>query len=92
MICIGHRLERTAGEALKMEYDTIGSVFSTSPLKNAKVINELGRAIARKHGLHYLESDYKKKDGFKRSIEISRELSLYRQNFCGCIHSVRDKV
>jgi predicted adenine nucleotide alpha hydrolase (AANH) superfamily ATPase len=92
MICIGNRLEKTATEALKREYDTIGSVFSTSPLKNAKAINELGHAIARKHGLNYLESDYKKKDGFKRSIEISRELNLYRQNFCGCIHSMHEKL
>jgi predicted adenine nucleotide alpha hydrolase (AANH) superfamily ATPase len=91
MICIGNRLKRTAEEAVKKGYDTIGSVFSTSPLKNAAAINELGLSIARKQGLHYLESDYKKKDGFKRSIEISRELKLYRQNFCGCIHSVQEE-
>lgn len=89
LICIGQRLERTVKEAVKRGYDTIGSVFSTSPHKDAAAINELGRAIAEKHGLAYFESDYKKKDGFKRSVEISKELGIYRQNFCGCVHSVR---
>lgn len=89
LICIGHRLERTAKEASVRGFDTIGSVFSTSPHKNAAAINELGHRIAEKHGLTYHESDYKKKDGFRRSVEISKELGIYRQNFCGCVHSVR---
>jgi predicted adenine nucleotide alpha hydrolase (AANH) superfamily ATPase len=88
-ICIGYRLERTAQKASEDGFDTIGSVFSTSPHKHADEINEMGVCIAEKRGLSYLVSDFKKKDGFKRSVQISRQLGLYRQNYCGCIYSMR---
>ncbi|TKJ39042.1 hypothetical protein CEE37_11500 [candidate division LCP-89 bacterium B3_LCP] len=85
--CIAYRLERTAKKAKLREFDTIGCVFSTSPHKNAELINRIGKEIAQKHSLDFLESNFKKKEGFKRSVEISRQLGIYRQNYCGCIHS-----
>jgi len=90
-ICIGYRLERTAEQAAQTGFDTIGCVFTTSPHKRSTLIHELGEAAARHHGLDYLRVDFKKKDGFKRSVELSHQLGLYRQNYCGCIHSIRDK-
>lgn len=88
-ICIGHRLERTAELAATSGFDTIGCVFTTSPHKKSAVIHALGEAAARKYGIGYLRIDFKKRDGFKRSVELSRELSLYRQNYCGCQYLLR---
>ena len=79
-LCIAFRLEKTAARARKEGFDTIGSVFTTSPHKNADMVNELGGHYAEKYGLSHLNANFKKKDGFKRSIEISRSLELYRQN------------
>ncbi len=87
-ICFQHRLERTAQKAVEADFDTIGSVFTTSPHKDADLINSVGAEIAGRYGLTYMSSNFKKKDGFKRSVEISKELGLYRQNFCGCRFSV----
>ncbi len=88
-ICIRYRLERTALRAREEAFDSIGSVFTTSPHKPAREINTWGEEIAKNHGLNYLVADFKKKDGFKRSVELSRNLGLYRQNYCGCIYSMR---
>lgn len=87
-ICIGYRLDRTARKAVEEGFDTISSVFTTSPHKNAEQINDMGTSIAEKHGLSFFPSNFKKKDGFKRSVQISRELALYRQNYCGCMYSL----
>lgn len=86
-ICIAHRLERTADFARSEGYDTIGSVFTTSPHKRSVMINELGEQAALRQGLSHFHTDLKKKDGFKRSVELSRELKIYRQNYCGCVYS-----
>ena len=88
-ICIGWRLERTAEIASRSGFDTIGCVFTTSPHKRSALIHELGEAAAAKFGLKYLRMDLKKQDGFKRSVDLSRELGLYRQNYCGCQYSIR---
>lgn len=88
-ICIRYRMDRTSRTALEARFDTIGSVFTTSPHKPAAEINAWGLQIAAEYGLKYLVSDFKKKDGFKRSVELSRELGLYRQNYCGCIYSMQ---
>ena len=88
-LCIGYRLERTAQKARGDDFDTIGSVFTTSPHKHADQINDMGVHIADDHGLKFLISDFKKKDGFKRSVQISRQLALYRQDYCGCVYSMK---
>lgn len=89
LLCIGYRLERTARRAGRDGFNTIGSVFTTSPHKNADKINQMGKEITGRYGLNFLISNFKKQDGFKRSVQISRELGLYRQNYCGCIYSMR---
>jgi len=90
-ICYRMRLERTAEKAAKLGFDTFGTVLSISPHKDVKRINDLGSEIARKAGVSFLIADFKKKDGYRRSMEISREEGLYRQNYCGCIHSRRGR-
>ena len=66
------------------------TVMSVSPLKKADVINRIGSRLARKHGLAFLEADFKKKGGFQKSVELSRRHALYRQNYCGCLYSRKD--
>ena len=90
-ICIGWRLERTAEMAARSGFDTIGCVFTTSPHKRSPLIHKLGEAAAAKFGLNYLPIDLKKQNGFRRSVDLSRELGLYRQNYCGCQYSLRDE-
>lgn len=88
--CYRLRLEKTAEIAKEKEFDFFTTTLSISPLKNADKINEIGQDIAEKNGLRYLPSDFKKKNGYKRSIELSKEYCLYRQNYCGCIYSFPD--
>jgi predicted adenine nucleotide alpha hydrolase (AANH) superfamily ATPase len=89
-ICIGWRLDRTAQLASQTGFDTFGCVFTTSPHKRSALIHQLGESSASKYGLNYLRIDLKKKDGFRRSVELSRNLGLYRQNYCGCQYSLND--
>lgn len=91
-LCIGFRLERVARHAVEIGFDTIETALSTSPHKKSAVIHELGESICQAHGLAYLGADFKKKDGFKRSVELSRQYGLYRQNYCGCVYSMRKPV
>lgn len=88
-VCFAWRLDRTARKALEFNIPLFTTIMSVSPWKNAAVLNRIGRMTARKYGLSYLEADFKKKDGFKRSVNLSREFGLYRQNYCGCIYSRR---
>lgn len=88
--CYRLRLERTAQLAKEQGYDYFCTTLSISPLKNAQIINEIGFDISEKYGVKWLPSDFKKREGYKRSIELSREYDLYRQNFCGCIFSKRE--
>lgn len=87
--CFELRLEKTAKfMADNMgDYDYFATTLTVSPHKNAKLINEIGNKIANQYGVNYLESDFKKKDGFLRSINKSKELGLYRQDYCGCSFS-----
>ena len=85
--CYRLRLEKTAGLAKEQGFDYFCTTLSISPLKNSRKINEIGFEVAEKYGVLWLPSDFKKKEGFKRSIELSREYDLYRQDFCGCIYS-----
>lgn len=85
--CYELRLGKTAEEAKKGNYDYFTTTLSISPLKNAKWLNEIGERLAADLGVRYLCSDFKKREGYKRSIELSREYNLYRQDYCGCIYS-----
>ncbi|MBQ8981681.1 MAG: epoxyqueuosine reductase QueH [Eubacterium sp.] len=85
--CYRMRLEQTAALAKEQGFDYFCTTLSISPLKNSQKINEIGFDIAEKYGVKWLPSDFKKREGYKRSIELSREYDLYRQNFCGCVYS-----
>jgi predicted adenine nucleotide alpha hydrolase (AANH) superfamily ATPase len=87
--CFRMRLERTAQLAKERGYDLFGVTLTISPHKNSDMINEVGKEIGEKYDIPFLEVDFKKKDGFKKSVELSRELGLYRQNYCGCKYSMR---
>jgi hypothetical protein len=85
--CYRMRLEKTAELAKANGFDYFCTTLSISPLKNSQKINEIGIEVAKKYGISWLPSDFKKREGYKRSIELSREYNLYRQNFCGCVYS-----
>lgn len=85
--CYRQRLEKTARLAREQGFDYFCTTLSISPLKNSQRINEIGFEVAEKYGVKWLPSDFKKKEGYKQSIELSREYNLYRQNFCGCVYS-----
>ena len=80
--------EEAAKAAKKGGYDYFTTTLSISPLKNAAKLNEIGQELAALYGVSYLPSDFKKRGGYQRSIELSREYNLYRQNFCGCVYSI----
>lgn len=85
--CFDLRLRKTAQEAKKGKYDYFTTTLTISPLKNAQIINTIGQDISSTYGVKYLFSDFKKKEGYKRSIVLSEEYNLYRQNYCGCVFS-----
>lgn len=89
--CYEFRLEQTALNAKKYNFDYFTTTLSISPLKNSTILNQLGEKLSEKYGIEYLFSDFKKKNGYKRSIELSREYDLYRQDYCGCIFSKMEK-
>ena len=89
--CYAMRLERTAAEAKKRGMDYFTTTLSISPMKNAQKLNEIGGSMQETYGVSYLFSDFKKKNGYKRSIELSKEYGLYRQDYCGCVFSKRDR-
>lgn len=86
--CIKMRMENACKYALANNYDYFTTTLSVSPHKNSKMINEIGYDLEKKYGIKYLYSDFKKKDGYKRSIELSLKYNLYRQNYCGCKYSL----
>lgn len=85
--CYQIRLEEAAKAAVKGGFDFFTTTLSISPLKNAACLNEIGAQLSRQYKVPYLYSDFKKKNGYKRSVELSAEYQLYRQDFCGCIYS-----
>ncbi len=85
--CFNLRLSETAEYAKVNGFDFFATTLTLSPLKNADNLNKIGEFIAEKSGVKYLPSDFKKKNGYIRSIELSKALNLYRQNYCGCIFS-----
>ena len=84
------RMEEAAKLAQEGGYDYFTTTLSISPLKNAAKINEIGEELAEIYHVQHLPSDFKKKNGYKRSIELSHEYDLYRQNYCGCVYSRRE--
>ena len=87
MKCYRLRLEETAKAAKSGGYNYFCTTLSISPHKNAEALNAFGKEFAEKHGVKYLFSDFKKKGGYARSIELSKEYGLYRQDYCGCAYS-----
>ncbi len=85
--CYRLRLEQTAQIAAAKGFDYFTTTLSISPLKNAQKLNEIGQELALTYHTSYLLSDFKKKNGYKRSVELSREYQMYRQDYCGCIYS-----
>lgn len=88
-ICYEMRLAKTAAVAAKSGFQTFATTLSISPHKNAEWINALGRELEKRFGVEFLEADWKKRDGFKKSLEISKKSNLKRQNYCGCAYSQR---
>ena len=89
--CYRLRLEKSFQYAKDNNFDYITTTLTLSPHKNSKVINEIGSELEKVYNVAYLYSDFKKRDGYKRSIVLSREYNLYRQDYCGCKYSKRDK-
>ena len=87
MKCYELRLSEAAKQAAAGGFDYFTTTLSISPMKNAQRLNEIGVRVGKEHGVEYLVSDFKKKNGYKRSVELSKEYGLYRQDYCGCIFS-----
>ncbi len=82
--CFRLRLEETVRTAAEWGFDWFATTLTVSPHKNAQLINEIGQALGEKYGVQWLPSDFKKRDGYLRSIRLSKEYGLYRQEYCGC--------
>ncbi len=89
--CYDLRLRRTAEVAKEKGFDFFTTTLTISPMKDSQVLNEIGGNIGEELGIKWLPSDFKKKEGYKRSTEISKEYDMYRQDYCGCVYSYRDR-
>ena len=89
--CYELRLRETAKRAQAGKYDYFATTLTISPLKNAVKLNEIGERLAAEYGVSWLPSDFKKKGGYQRSIELSKEYDLYRQDYCGCVYSKEER-
>ena len=89
--CFRLRLERAARYAKENGFDFFTTTLTISPLKNAQKLNEIGEEAGEKFGVRHLPSDFKKKNGYKRSVELSKVYGLYRQDYCGCVFSKRER-
>lgn len=88
-LCFKLRLEKTASVAKEMGFDIFATTLSVSPHKNTQVINAVGTEASQKYQIEFLAGNFKKQDGYKKSIEFSKTYNLYRQNYCGCAFSIR---
>ena len=88
--CYEMRLLESIMLAEQLDFDYVTTTLTISPLKNAEKLNEIGERLCEGKKVNYLSSDFKKKNGYKRSIELSKEYDLYRQNYCGCVFSKRE--
>ncbi len=89
--CFRLRLEETARQALAAKADYFTTTLTISPLKNAPLLNRIGEELAAAYGVPWLTSDFKKKNGYKRSVELSAKYELYRQDYCGCVFSKQER-
>ena len=90
--CYSMRLEETAKIAQENNFDYFATTLTLSPYKNSNWINEIGLKLSNNYNVKYLVSDFKKRNGYKRSIELSKEYNLYRQNYCGCVYSKKKEI
>ncbi len=90
--CYRLRLEYVCKVAKEKGFDYFGTTLTVSPYKLSKVINEIGYELENMYNVKYLPSDFKKQEGYKKSIELSNKYGLYRQNYCGCIYSRKDDI
>lgn len=88
--CFYLRMEECARFAKDNHFDYFTTTLSISPYKNSKWINEIGYELEKKYNVNYLYSDFKKQEGYKKSIELSKEYGLYRQEYCGCVYSLKE--
>ncbi|MFH0977827.1 MAG: epoxyqueuosine reductase QueH [Candidatus Woesearchaeota archaeon] len=91
-LCFEYRLKETAKQAKNKGFAVFATTITTGPNKEARVINEIGIELAKQYGIKFLEADFKKKDGYLKSINKSVGLGLYRQNYCGCVYSLRSSI
>ena len=91
MKCYELRLRESAEKAVAGGYDYFTTTLSISPMKNAQKLNEIGEELCRETRVAWLPSDFKKKNGYKRSTELSKEYGMYRQDYCGCVFSMRER-
>lgn len=91
-MCYYMRLEETAKIAKNLKVDYFTTTLSISPMKNASKLNQIGKVLEEKYGIAYLYSDFKKREGYKKSTELSQEYHLYRQNYCGCSYSKKEAL
>lgn len=89
--CYQLRLEKTAKIAKENNFDYFGTTLTVSPYKSSQKLNQIGNLLEEKYDIKYLYSDFKKKEGYKRSIELSKIYNLYRQDYCGCVYSKRER-
>ncbi len=89
--CYDMRLRRTAQVAKEKGFDFFTTTLTISPMKDSQVLNEIGLKLSEEIGINWLKSDFKKKEGYKRSTELAREYDMYRQDYCGCVYSYRDR-
>lgn len=89
--CYELRLAEAAKRAKELHMDYFTTTLSISPLKNAAKLNEIGERLSKEYGVAYLYSDFKKKGGYQRSVELSHEYGMYRQDYCGCVFSMRER-
>lgn len=90
--CYELRLKEAAIIAKEQRFDYFTTTLSISPHKNSQILNQIGKKLSEEYDVKYLYSDFKKKEGYKRSIELSSQYNLYRQDYCGCVFSKRDRI
>lgn len=90
--CFELRLDKAAEYAKENNFDYFTTTLTISPMKNSQKINEIGLELEEKYNIKFLESDFKKNNGFKQSVDLSREYNLYRQSYCGCVFSQQERI
>jgi len=91
-VCFWYRLDKTANYADSHDYDFFATTLSISPHKNSKLINKIGEKLSDEYGVRFLSEDFKKNDGFKKSCQLAKQHNFYRQDYCGCIYSLKEKL